>query len=398
MHTRLAAEGKPGATMRVGRRRTTAGGTAASATRRRSTTSIAMLTEMIGSPTPMRIPLVAAAADSDGRPRVCRSRRRSGTSGSRSTTRCRSTARCSTTRRACARTCSTTSTRWASTRSSAAAATRGRRIRGAMRRSRGEDGARRRRSAGRRRGRRAAARRRRTTALWAALHKPELRDPRGFIIPSDQPDFPTATKFVNALLETGITVQRATRDVHGRRQALSGGLVRREDGAGVPPARDGHVRAAGSSRTSFPYPGAPPTPPVRQRRLDARVPDGRAVRSRSRRVHRAVREGSPTGTSSRRPARVHAATTGGYSARRRRTTRSSPLNRLLKLRAFRCVAPMDGRDSSCRATAASTPVVQQSGCRARRELSSTTASAPPATARAAAPRRASASGISTAAR
>lgn len=46
--------------------------------------------------------------------------------------------------------------------------------------------------------------------IWAALHKAENRDPRGFIIPSDQPDFPTATRFVNALLETGITVHRAT--------------------------------------------------------------------------------------------------------------------------------------------------------------------------------------------
>ena len=26
-------------------------------------------------------------------------------------------------------------------------------------------------------------------AAWAELHKPELRDPRGYIIPSDQPDF-----------------------------------------------------------------------------------------------------------------------------------------------------------------------------------------------------------------
>jgi hypothetical protein len=34
-------------------------------------------------------------------------------------------------------------------------------------------------------------------------------DPRGYIIPSNQPDFPTATKFVNALIGTGITVHRA---------------------------------------------------------------------------------------------------------------------------------------------------------------------------------------------
>src|SRR6478735_3520684 len=45
---------------------------------------------------------------------------------------------------------------------------------------------------------------------WSAMKSKELRDPRGYIIPSSQADFPTATKFVNALLETGITVQRAT--------------------------------------------------------------------------------------------------------------------------------------------------------------------------------------------
>jgi hypothetical protein len=34
----------------------------------------------------------------------------------------------------------------------------------------------------------------RDAKLWAELHKPEFRDPRGFILPSDQADFPTATK------------------------------------------------------------------------------------------------------------------------------------------------------------------------------------------------------------
>jgi hypothetical protein len=47
-------------------------------------------------------------------------------------------------------------------------------------------------------------------ALWAAMRKPEDRDPRAFIIPSSQPDFTTATRFINALLETGIRVHRAT--------------------------------------------------------------------------------------------------------------------------------------------------------------------------------------------
>jgi hypothetical protein len=42
------------------------------------------------------------------------------------------------------------------------------------------------------------------------LHAPTWRDPRGYIIPADQPDFLTATKFVNALIKNGVTVQRAT--------------------------------------------------------------------------------------------------------------------------------------------------------------------------------------------
>jgi hypothetical protein len=42
------------------------------------------------------------------------------------------------------------------------------------------------------------------------LHDPKLRDPRGYIIPSDQPDFANATEFVNALLKNGITIHRAT--------------------------------------------------------------------------------------------------------------------------------------------------------------------------------------------
>ncbi len=42
------------------------------------------------------------------------------------------------------------------------------------------------------------------------LHAREKRDPRGYVIPSDQPDFLTATKFVNTLRHVGVTVHRAT--------------------------------------------------------------------------------------------------------------------------------------------------------------------------------------------
>ncbi len=217
-----------------------------------------MLTEMIGSPTPMRIPLVLAAADPVRRPRAAD---RAAGVALRAVDRLLDvarTARCSTTRRACARTCSTTSTRWGGARSSAAAGTRGRRTRGATRRSR--------------RGCRTPATRRR----GRRMHAPELRDPRGYVIPVDQPDFPTATKFVNALLETGH--HRAARDARRSRSPaarIRRRLVRRADGAGVPAARDGHVRAAGAPGR-LPVSRRAADAAVRQRGLDARVPDGRS--------------------------------------------------------------------------------------------------------------------------
>jgi hypothetical protein len=44
----------------------------------------------------------------------------------------------------------------------------------------------------------------------AVLKDPTRRDPRVFVIPSDQPDFATATKFVNALRYIGVEVHQAT--------------------------------------------------------------------------------------------------------------------------------------------------------------------------------------------
>jgi len=55
---------------------------------------------------------------------------------------------------------------------------------------------------------------------------PRLRDPRAYIVPADQPDFLTATKFVNALLRTGITVRRALDDFEaGGRKYPAGSYV-----------------------------------------------------------------------------------------------------------------------------------------------------------------------------
>jgi hypothetical protein len=42
------------------------------------------------------------------------------------------------------------------------------------------------------------------------IHDPRLRDPRGYIVPSDQADFANATEFINALLKNGVAVHRAS--------------------------------------------------------------------------------------------------------------------------------------------------------------------------------------------
>ncbi|MEO8333674.1 MAG: M14 metallopeptidase family protein [bacterium] len=95
---------------------------------------------------------------------------------------------------------------------------------------------------------------------WAAMKSKALRDPRGYIIPSDQPDFPTATKFVNALLETGITVERATRtfDVDGK-QYPAGSYVVHTAQAFRPHVMD--MFEPQVHPDVIPYPGANPTPP-----------------------------------------------------------------------------------------------------------------------------------------
>jgi hypothetical protein len=95
---------------------------------------------------------------------------------------------------------------------------------------------------------------------WGMMHTPERRDPRGYIIPADQPDFPTATKLVNALLETGIDVMRATApfSVSGRSYPAGSYVIR-----AAQPFR-AHVLDMFEPQdhpNDFRYPGAPPTPP-----------------------------------------------------------------------------------------------------------------------------------------
>nr|MCB7500210.1 M14 family metallopeptidase [Enterobacter roggenkampii] len=45
----------------------------------------------------------------------------------------------------------------------------------------------------------------------SVLRDPARRDPRGYVIPADQADLPTAVAFLNSLVKTGVDVERATR-------------------------------------------------------------------------------------------------------------------------------------------------------------------------------------------
>ena len=123
---------------------------------------------------------------------------------------------------------------------------------------------------------------RRTGRLGAAaefrrlFRDPAKRDPRGYIIPADQPDFLTATKFVNVLLDTGVKVHRAKSDVSSRRQVVPGRLVRREmrPGRSAPIVLD--MFEPQDHPSDFAYPGAPPTAPYDIAGWTLGLSDGRA--------------------------------------------------------------------------------------------------------------------------
>jgi len=98
------------------------------------------------------------------------------------------------------------------------------------------------------------------TRYFAMLRDPAQRDPRGYILPADQPDFPTATKFVNTLIKNGVTVLRATRvfDIAGKRYP-AGSYVVKTAQAFRPHVLD--MFEPQDHPNDFPYPGGPPIPP-----------------------------------------------------------------------------------------------------------------------------------------
>jgi len=96
--------------------------------------------------------------------------------------------------------------------------------------------------------------------FYDLLHSPAARDPRGFVIPSDQPDFATAAKFINALLKSGAAVLRAREAFEaGGKTYPQGSYVIKCDQAFRP-----HVLAMFEPQDhphDVLYPGGPPVAP-----------------------------------------------------------------------------------------------------------------------------------------
>jgi hypothetical protein len=94
----------------------------------------------------------------------------------------------------------------------------------------------------------------------SVMRSPPSRDPRGYIIPADQADFLTATKFVNALIKTGIVVLRATAPFSvGGKSYPANSLVVKTAQAFRPHILD--MFEPQDHPNDVPYPGGPPTPP-----------------------------------------------------------------------------------------------------------------------------------------
>ena len=92
------------------------------------------------------------------------------------------------------------------------------------------------------------------------LHAPALRDPRGYILPSDQADFPTVTKFINTLLHVGVTVHRATAPFTVRGTSYpAGSYVVKTAQAFRPHVLD--MFEPQDHPNDFAYPGGPPKRP-----------------------------------------------------------------------------------------------------------------------------------------
>ncbi|MEO6949087.1 MAG: peptidase, partial [Ginsengibacter sp.] len=89
---------------------------------------------------------------------------------------------------------------------------------------------------------------------------PALRDPRGYIMSANQPDFPTVTQFMNALIKSGVKVLQAEKDfsVKGKMYPAGSYIVRTAQ-AFRPHVID--MFEPQNYPNDFQYPGGPPIRP-----------------------------------------------------------------------------------------------------------------------------------------
>ena len=92
------------------------------------------------------------------------------------------------------------------------------------------------------------------------LHDPAFRDPRGFIIPTGQDDYPTAVKFIDVLQKQGVDVYKATADftVAGKKYRAGSYIVKTSQ-AYRPEVMD--FFQPQDHPMDFAYPGGPPKKP-----------------------------------------------------------------------------------------------------------------------------------------
>jgi len=94
----------------------------------------------------------------------------------------------------------------------------------------------------------------------SVMTDPTLRDPRGYILSADQPDFATATKFVNALIKSGVQVHQATADFTiNQKKYPQGSYIVKTAQAFRPHVMD--MFEPQDHPNDFQYPGGPPVRP-----------------------------------------------------------------------------------------------------------------------------------------
>jgi len=92
------------------------------------------------------------------------------------------------------------------------------------------------------------------------VKRPEWRDARAYVLPADQTDFLTATKFMNALIKTGIQIHRASAPFSaGGKQYPGGSYVVKTAQAFRPHILD--MFEPQDHPNDFQFPGGPPIPP-----------------------------------------------------------------------------------------------------------------------------------------